>query len=80
MASNFNPRPPGYYTTMDPEWADLHYGFPYPPNDQEQHTASDGSRWVFNSLGCGEWDMTNYPPTGDPFPDVKQRERAAPTN
>lgn len=78
--SELNPKPPAFYVTMDPEWADLNYGFPYPPNDQELHTASDGSKWVFNSLGNGEWDMTNYPPTGDPYMAVKQRQRAFRSN
>jgi hypothetical protein len=55
------PRPPGFYTTMDPEWADLHYGFPYPPTDKERYVASDGGEWVFNNLFTGDWDAVSYP-------------------
>lgn len=73
-------RPPAYYTTMDPEWADLMYGFPYPPFNREPYTASDGSQWVYNALGNEEWDMMNYPPSGDPYMKVKERVRRAATN
>jgi hypothetical protein len=65
-------RPPGFYTMMDPECADLHYGFPYPPGDKEQHIASDGSEWVFNNLGGGEWDAVS-----DPDDDLRRTMAAA---
>lgn len=67
-------RPPSYYQMMTVEFATREYEFPAPLPKAEV-TAYDGSIWVFDNLGSGQWDLTNYPPTGDPYQFVKIRER-----
>lgn len=69
-----NFRPPAFYVSMTPHFAASEYGFPTPLPKAEV-TAYDGSIWVFDNLGDGRWDMTNYPPTGDPYGVIKDRER-----
>jgi hypothetical protein len=68
-------RPPAYYVSMETDFATREYGFPTPIGCGVEVTAYDGSVWVFDNLGAGYWDLTNYPPTGDPYAVIKDRER-----
>lgn len=70
-------RPPAFYVSMTPEFATGEYGFPAPSNGAT-FTAYDGSEWVYepDAFKLGDrWVMTHYPPTGDPYMDVKRNER-----
>jgi len=70
-------RPPSFYFTLTPEFA-TGVGFPSSPTVGDRYTPYDGSEWEYgNAAAVTRWVMVAYPPTGDPYRAVKEREKEA---
>ncbi|ASN72015.1 hypothetical protein 7S2_22 [uncultured Caudovirales phage] len=53
--------PVGWYRALDPTFATEHFNFPCAAEYGDQHVATDGGRWVWNSR-MELWELSEYPP------------------
>ena len=67
-------KPPGWYHTMETDWATQNFNFPAEPEKHQEHTATDGSKWKYQ--WCTEWwDLVEYAPEeGEKLPALGSPE------
>ena len=66
-------KPPGWYHTMETNWATKNFNFPAEPEKYQEHTATDGSKWKYQ--WCTEWwDLVEYAPEEGVLPALGSPE------